>query len=87
MNFTLHLTSALPSTLKLKVSKSYDGWAETCSGNTDVDCVEIDTTPRNIGTAIYSEGTQDLNIFIFADFVGAGVGVVDRNAISTSIES
>lgn len=87
MNFTLHLNSALPSTLKLKVSRSYNGWAATCTGDTSVNCVQIDTTPRNIGKAVYSTGTQDLNIFIFADFIGASVGTVDRNAISTSIPS
>ncbi|MEM0360733.1 MAG: hypothetical protein QXK06_05350 [Candidatus Diapherotrites archaeon] len=84
INFSLHLNEALPSTLKLKVSKTYNGWASSCSGNTDVDCVEIDATPKNIGTAVYSTGSKDLNIFIFADFIGASVGSTDRNVTSTS---
>ncbi len=39
----------------------------------------------NIGRATYSAGTQDLNIFIWADFVAAAVGSTDRNADSNSI--
>jgi len=86
INFTLDLNAALPGTLALKVSKIYTGWIGEgiCTGNTDVNCVNITTSSQNIGKAVYSTGTLDLNIFIFGDFLVAGVGTTDRNVTSTS---
>jgi len=87
MNFTLALDAPLPPTLKLKVSQIYGGWATSCTGDTKTNCVEVSTSATNIGKAVYSAGTQDLNIFIWADFVAAEVGSTDRNVTSTSIAS
>lgn len=87
MNFTLDLNADLPASLKLKVSKIYDGWAASCTGDTETNCLEVSTSATNIGKAGYSGGTQDLNIFIWGDFVAAEVGSTDRNVTSTSIPS
>ncbi|MDD5148556.1 MAG: hypothetical protein PHH08_03775, partial [Candidatus ainarchaeum sp.] len=86
LNITLDLNEALPASLHLKVSKIYTGWAWGCTGNTDSNCAEINTSAVNIGKAIYTTGqTQDLNIFIWGDFNGAVAGRTDKNAESTSI--
>jgi len=82
MNFDIDLNAALPATLKLKVSHIYNGWKASCSGNAQTGCINVTDTPTNIGTAVYSAGTMDLNLFIWGDFVGAGVGNTDRNFYS-----
>ncbi len=85
LNILLDLNEALPATLFLKVSKTYDGWAGTCTGDTDTNCLNVSITATNIGEAVYSDGRQDLNIFIWGDFLAAAVGSTDRNVDSNSI--
>ena len=49
-----------------------------------MNCVNVTTTTTNIGKAVYSTGTQDLNIFVFGDFLNAGILNIDRNVTHTS---
>ncbi|VVB98950.1 MG2 domain protein [uncultured archaeon] len=84
LNIDINLSAALPASLKLKASKIYAGWAGTCTGNTDTNCLNITTTATNLGKATYSAGTQDLNIFLWADFIAAAISSTDRNVTSTS---
>jgi len=85
LNITLDLNAALPATLKLKVSQAYTGWSSVCSGASDVNCVEITTSAPSIGKATYSTGTKDLNMFLWADFVTAGVLTESRDVNSASV--
>ncbi|GEM_PF-2811184 len=85
LNITLDLNASLPASLLLKVSKIFAGWAGSCTGNTDNNCLSVTTTAANAGKATYSTGSQDLNIFVWGDFVSAGAGSTDRNARSTSV--
>ncbi|MDD5163373.1 MAG: hypothetical protein PHD95_04155 [Candidatus ainarchaeum sp.] len=85
LNITLDLNEALSGTLHLKVSKIYEGWAWACTGNTDSNCAEATTTAANIGKAVFTTESQDLNIFIWGDFNSAVPGRTDKNASSTSI--
>ena len=88
LNITLDLNAALPASLKLKVSKIYEGWAWNCTGNTDTNCLEVSAVAANIGKATFVAGnTQDLNIFVWADFIAATVGSTDRNTTSTGVAS
>ncbi|MEK6941560.1 MAG: hypothetical protein AABW85_01755 [archaeon] len=86
INFTLDLNAALPSALALKVSKTYTGWsgAGSCQ-DIDANCVDVTTASKNIGKATYTGGTQDFNIWVFGDFIGAGTGSTDRNVTHTSV--
>ncbi|MFH1664421.1 MAG: hypothetical protein ABH986_06515, partial [archaeon] len=84
MNFDIDLNAALPATLKLKVSQIWNGWEASCSGNAQTGCIDVTATPANIGTAVYSTGTHDLNLFVWGDFIGAGVLGEDRNFYSAS---
>ncbi len=85
LNIRIDINQAIPSYLNLKVSKIYNGWAWECTGNTDNNCVKVSISFQNIGKAVYSAGTQDLNIFVWGDFNGATVGQVDRNTTSESL--
>ncbi|MCR4368566.1 MAG: hypothetical protein NUV67_01525, partial [archaeon] len=85
LNITMDLNVSLPATLKLKVSSAYSGWAASCNGNPADNCVEITTSAPSIGKALYTTGTQDLNIFLWADYVAATVGAIDRNVTSTGV--
>jgi len=88
INFTLDLNEALPSTLKLKVSQDVNGWsgAGVCQ-DIDANCVDVSTSAQNLGVATFTSGTQDLNIWVFGDFVGASQGNTDRNVTHTSLET
>ncbi|MDZ4256957.1 MAG: hypothetical protein U1C71_05070, partial [archaeon] len=83
-NVFLDLNAALPGTIVFKASNSKSGYQSTCSGNPANNCVTLSTTKKSVGTAIYSAGTQDLNIFFWADFTSAPDGNVDRNVGSTA---
>lgn len=85
LNILLDLNQALPVSLVLKVSKIFAGWAGTCTGNTDNNCLLVTTTATSAGRALYSAGTQDLNLYVWGDFNGASTGRVDRNVDSNSI--
>jgi hypothetical protein len=85
LNILLDLNASLPTTLILKVSQIFTGWAGTCTGNTDTNCLRVTTTPTSAGKALYSAGTQDLNLYVWGDFNGATTGRVDRNVDSNSV--
>ncbi|MFH1391148.1 MAG: hypothetical protein ABIH20_02435 [Candidatus Diapherotrites archaeon] len=85
MNITLDLNAALPGTLELKGSNVYNGWEATCGGAPATGCVDITTLAPHAGTALYTTGTADLNIYLWADFVSATVGSIDRNVLSTGV--
>ncbi|MEK6902925.1 MAG: hypothetical protein AABX02_05060, partial [archaeon] len=87
LNILLDLNAALPASLELNVSKYYDGWNATCTGNTDTNCLLVSATQTNAGKAVYSTGTQDLNLFLWGDFIAASVGNVDRNVDSNAVSS
>lgn len=87
LNILFDLNGSLPAAIQVKVSKTYFGYAGSCTGNTDTNCLLVSTTATNIGKATYSAGTQDLNIFIWTDFVSADVAQYDRNVDSNSIAS
>ncbi|MEK6821003.1 MAG: hypothetical protein AABY11_01215, partial [archaeon] len=87
INILLDLNESLPATHVVKVSVSYSGWYGTCSGNTDGNCLTLGTTAANAGKAFYSAGTQDLNLFIWTDFVNGSISEIDRNLDSNSISS
>lgn len=42
LNILVDLNATLPTTLRLKMSKIYGGWAASCTGNTDTNCVQVD---------------------------------------------
>ncbi|MDO8427968.1 MAG: hypothetical protein Q7S92_02030 [Candidatus Diapherotrites archaeon] len=87
INFTLDLNAALPSSLWLKTSTISSGYAGSCTSNPDNNCVSITTVAQNIGKAIFSTGSQDLNVWLWADFFQSSVQTQDRNATSTSVSS
>ena len=84
LNISMDLNAALPATLKLKVSQGAGGYAASCSGLSEVDCIELADANANIGTATYSTDSDDLNFFFWADFVNAGILTEDRNLMSVS---
>ncbi len=85
LNITLDLNAALPASLELKASQVYGGWEASCSGVPETGCIDVTTTATSVGTATYSAGSQDLNIFLWADFIAAAVGSEDRNVLSTGV--
>jgi hypothetical protein len=87
LNIYLDLNASLPSTLQMKVSQQYGGWSGTCTGNPILDCLLLSTTAANAGRAYYSAGSQDLNLFIWGDFVSTGTGRVDINVDSNALSS
>lgn len=84
LNIYLDINASLPSSLRLKVSKIYEGWAYTCTGNTDTNCVQLTTSQQSVGKASYSAGSADLNLFIWGDFNAASVGTTDVNVDSNA---
>ena len=84
-NIIMDLNASLPASLQLKVARFYANWNLVCSdqNNSDGNCVLIDTSlQKSIGKAFYTTGVQDLNIFVWGDFIAAPLGSVDRNADS-----
>ncbi|HLC92731.1 MAG TPA: hypothetical protein VJH23_03415, partial [archaeon] len=47
-------------------------------------CIDVNSGSQNVGKATYTAGTQDLNVFLWSDFIGAAQGLrEDRNVTST----
>ncbi len=82
-NILLELNNSLNPSYVIKASKIYAGYDSTCTGDTDTNCVQISTISKSVGIVPYSSGTQDLNIFIWADFTAASAGMVDVNVNSS----
>ena len=60
-------------------------FASSESSNSPKLFVTYDANSQNLGKATYTTGTQDFNIFVWADFINASQGLYeDRNAASTS---
>ncbi len=87
LNIFLDVNQSLPATHVLKVSKSYAGYSGLCSGVPDTNCKLVTTTASSFGKATYSTGTQDLNLFIWTDFVSGSVGQLDLNLDSNGAAS
>ncbi|MFH0969880.1 MAG: hypothetical protein V1776_00235 [Candidatus Diapherotrites archaeon] len=85
LNIVLDLNTALSAELRLKASLSASGYESGCSGDTAVGCILLSTSTQNIGKAVYSVGSQDLNVWFWGDFVLASVGSSDVNVDSNSI--
>jgi hypothetical protein len=77
-NIFLDLNASLPASLVLKAGTASSSYQGQCSG-VPSGCKVLDTTATSIGKAVYSAGSQDLNIWFWGDFIAASVGDVDRN--------
>ncbi|MDO8627449.1 MAG: hypothetical protein Q7K42_03210, partial [Candidatus Diapherotrites archaeon] len=88
LNIALDLNAALPSTLRLKAAQASNRYFGNCSGHTDSNCVQITDSNENIGKATFTSGSQDLNVWLWADFVAAAGNLrEDRNVASTTFGS
>ena len=86
-NITLDLNAALPGTLELKASNFWNGWEATCGDAPSTGCVDVTTLAPSAGKAVWSAGTLDLNIFLWADFTAAGFLTEDRIVTAVSVAS
>ncbi|MDO8537587.1 MAG: hypothetical protein Q7S21_01760 [archaeon] len=88
LNIALDLNAALPATLRLKAAQASNRYGGDCSGFPDTNCVQITDNNESIGKATFTAGTQDLNVWLWGDFVAAtGDSREDRNVLSTSYGS
>ena len=78
----MNIDTALPASLKLKVSQVYDGYEATCSGPPSTGCTDVGTSKVVIETGITIAG--DADAWAWADFVSAGVGTTDKTLTQTS---
>ncbi len=80
-NIFVDLNAALPAAMVLKASNSGSGYQASCNGNPSNNCVSITSTKKSVGTAVYTAGSLDLNVYFWADYTAA-TGKADRNVNS-----
>ncbi len=86
LNIILDLNAALAAPYVLKAAPTSSGYQGQCSGLPS-GCITLSASTQNVGKAVYSAGSQDLNVWFWGDFVVAAVGRVDVNVDSNSIAS
>lgn len=85
LDWEMNIDTALPASLKLKVSQVSGGWEATCSGTPATGCVDVGTSLVEIETGVTMAG--DADAWAWADFVSAIVGTTDKTLTHTSSES
>ncbi len=83
INIILDLNANFPASLILKTSRVSTGYQGNCTG-TIIGCKKLSLVSQHVGTAAYTAGSYDMNVYFWGDFLGATAGRTDRNLNSTS---